>query len=479
MLRIVVVLIAWSVVCAPVAAEEVDQETVRGALRRSISFFRENCGKQGGYVYRYSRDLKLSEGEAETGPTTVWVQPPGTPAVGEAFLDAYQTTGEAEHLRAAIETAHVLTAGQLQSGGWFYRIELDASERAKWGYRDNQGFRLSKQRKNATNITTLDDDTTPAAVRLLCRVDQALKFKDPKIHEAALFALQALIKAQYPNGGWYQNWDRYPEPKTAAEFPIVSASYPTTWSRKWLNDWPGVYYTNDNVAGMMVETMLLAWEIYGDDAYLTSARRTGDFLILAQMPDPQPAWAQQYDAQMHPCWDRKMEPPAVSSWESQFVLEALLRLYRATGDSKFLTPMQPALDYLKRSRLEDGRLARFYELQTNRPLYQNKEYELTYDPKDTPTHYGFIMESRLDAIETEFQAVSRQGRDAPVTDRREPVERRAKEVARVIAAMDNRGAWLDPRSMRGFGKASPEGVYQSETFIANVATLCRYLRQSP
>ena len=47
------------------------------------------------------------------------------------------------------------------------------------------------------------------------------------------------------------------------------------------------------------------------------AERAGDFILAAQMPEPQPAWAQQYDAAMHPAWARKFEPASeavASGW---------------------------------------------------------------------------------------------------------------------------------------------------------------------
>ena len=460
---------------ASVSGDEPSREAAVAALQSAVGFFHQNCSKHGGYVWRVSRDLKLSEGEAETGLDTIWVQPPGTPAVGLVLLDAYETTGDQYYLDAATEAAHALVRGQMQSGGWYYSIHFDPEERKKWGYRDNSSFRPSRRKKNKTNVTTLDDDTTPAAVRFLARIDKLHNFRDQSIHQAASFALEALLLAQYPNGGWYQNWDKYPQSKDRDEFPILRASYPDSWSRKWLNDWPGRYFTNDNVAGMMIETMLVAWETYDDQRYLQSARRTGGFLILAQMPQPQPAWAQQYDPQMHPCWDRKMEPPAISSWESQAMMEALLLLYRKTDDERFLKPIPDALAYLKKSRLADGRLARFYELQTNRPLYMNKEYQLTYNADDAPTHYGWIMESRLEQIEAQYNALRRGGAGAPLPEATSSDEL-AEEVTQIIAALDSRGAWIDKRGMRGFRKASQEGVMQSETFIRNVTTLCQFIR---
>jgi hypothetical protein len=59
-----------------------------------------------------------------------------------------------------------------------------------------------------------------------------------------------------------------------------------------------------------------------------------------------------------------------------------------------LEPVPRAIAYLKRSRLPDGRLARFYELRTNRPLYFTKDYKLTFSDADVPTHYAFKSTTR-------------------------------------------------------------------------------------
>ena len=48
------------------------------------------------------------------------------------------------------------------------------------------------------------------------------------------------------------------------------------------------------------------------------------------MPDPQPAWAQQYNADMQPVWSRQFEPTAISGRESQAAMWALLKLTAAT-----------------------------------------------------------------------------------------------------------------------------------------------------
>jgi PelA/Pel-15E family pectate lyase len=465
---------------APTFAADPARAEVLAGLKKAATFFHDKCSHHGGYVWRISTDLKLSEGEGETTDSMCWVQPPGTPAVGLAMLDAFDATGDRWYFDVAREAALALAGGQMQSGGWYYSIEFDPAKRTAWGYRDNTAFRPdTKKGRDEHNLTMLDDDVTTAVFRLLLRVNKVLNGKDAKIADALKFGLDAVLASQAPNGGWRHNWDRYPTPMKLEDFPAKPASYPESWPRVWPNDWRGVHYLNDNVAGNALATMLLAHELTGDPRCLAAAKKTGDFFILAQMPDPQPAWAQQYNATMQPVWDRKFEPPAITGRESQQALDALLLLARKTGDQRYLAPVPRALEYLKKSRLPDGRLARFYELQTNKPLYfkvTGKRYDLTYDASDLPDHYAFIVSSRLGGIEAEYQRVRAGAKTDPPPA---PMPEFAAHVLKILATMDARGAWVDARGMKGHGKASPEGVIQSETFNDNVALLCRWLREHP
>jgi PelA/Pel-15E family pectate lyase len=472
-------LLAQSWTClAAVAANEPARAAVEAALKKAATFYAQNCSNSGGYAWRHSRDLRLSEGEGETSKTSCWVQPPGTPSVGDALLDVYEVTGDQQYLAAAKAAANVLVRGQRHSGGWYYSVELDPAKRTGEGYRDNPNHRPPKSGRDLKNLTMLDDDTSPAAVRFLMRLDKSTGFKDPALKNTIAYALKSILLSQYPVGAFTHNYDRFPTGYDAKEYPVLKATYPATWSRTWPNDWTGHYHLNDNISGNVLATMLLAHEVYGDERYLAAAKRCGDFFLLAQMPDPQPAWGQQYDVKMQPVWERKFEPPAISGLESQYALESLLLLYRKTGDAKYLEPFPKALAYLKKSRLKDGRLARFYEFRTNKPLcfiVEGKVYNLSYDFSQAPDHYGFIVESRLDRIEAEYNRLKNGGdrNELPAHERLQPT---AVEVKAIIASMDPRGAWIDARSMKGFKKASPEGVIQSETFIKNTSTLCHYLR---
>src|SRR5262249_15082458 len=153
--------------------------------------------------------------------------------------------------------------------------------------------------------------------------------------------------------------------------------------------------------------------------------------LLAQMPDPQPAWAQQYDADMHPAWARIFEPPSVTGGGSQGIMRILMTLYRETGDRKYLAPISRGLCYLKGSvvlrgpqeifrRMPEGPVvARFYELKTNKPLYITKGsrlnapglgnrlvdgYEISYSPESVITHYNVLTSGRdLAPIEEDYK----------------------------------------------------------------------------
>ncbi|WP_169974200.1 pectate lyase [Tautonia rosea] len=442
------------------------------ALHAAVSFFTEKVASHGAYVWRVSSDLTDRRGEGIASPTMAWVQPPGTPSVGEALLDAYLDTDDPLLLDAALDAAHALCLGQMNSGGWFYSIEFDPAKRPAFDYRDNPDRPAKASRSQ--RMTTLDDDTTQASLRFLIRMDETLDFADPRIHDAVRYGLDALLAAQHPNGGWYVWWDSFPKPLSEDDYPILPACYPETWLREWPNTWLGRYVTNDNLMPDVIETLLLAHRTYDDPRYLTAARRAGDFLILAQMPDPQPAWAQQYNVAMHPEWSRKFEPPAISGGESQGILQVLMRLYRASGDPKYLEPIPKALDYLRRSQLPDGRLARFYELRTNRPLYFTRDYQLTYSSDDMPTHYGFIVPSRLDRIASEYDRLREQPaprRSSPESISPKLTPTLSRSARAVIDALDDRGAWLDLTE-----KGTP--IIQSATFSENIRVLSRYLAAS-
>lgn len=435
------------------------------AMKRASVFFRDHFSQHGGYSYYATPDFKKRWGEGVASPDQIFVQPPGTPAVGEAYLDALAATKDEYYLEAARETARALVYGQLESGGWRQTIDFDPAG-------DHVGrYRNGRYTGDPSNYSSLDDDQTQAALHFLIRLDQVLEFKDSKIDEAVHYALDGLLGAQFANGAFPQGWK-----KPAAPEPVVRASYPRNWPRTWPEDHYWDYYTlNDGLAGTVSDVLIQAHAVLGDRRFRDAAARLGDFLILAQMPAPQPAWAQQYDYEMHPVWARRFEPPAIAGRESEDAIRTLMNIFRLTGDRRYLAPIPRALAYLKSCRLPDGQLARYYELGTNLPLYMNRRdgvYFLTHDDHDLPSHYGWKNPTTVDALEAEYAALAA-GR--PWAAPSESAEEREAAARKAIADLDAQGRWLSvatgerivgqPRFEKGFSYIG------AEVFIQNLRAL--------
>ncbi|MBI1873904.1 MAG: polysaccharide lyase [Acidobacteria bacterium] len=503
------------------------RERARAALRKAVEFYRTNVSTQGGYHFAYAEDLSYGRSEMSDGPSKVEVQRDGTPLVGMAYLDAYEATRDGYYLEAAREVARALVRGQYCSGGWDYFIEFDSQKRGQYPYRAD-GRCSESPPARPDRRTTLDDNITQAAVRLLMRVDRDLEFKDAQIHEAALCALDSLIKAQYPNGAWPQRYSRFPDPSS---FPVKPASYPESWSRTWPgSDYQSHYTFNDDSIIDMIDAMLEAARIYSEPRYLASAEKGGDFILLAQMPEPQPGWAQQYDRDMHPAWARRFEPPSITGGESQSVMKGLLLLFRETGKRKYLEPLPRALAYYRRSLLPDADspseirhracptgtpcLARFAELKTNRPLYITKGtrvtaldqgtttvdgYELSYSDASVITHYSVLVSgAALAGIEQEYRelqtaepgSLKRPDRlhglspwslrrspagSAPTVDRG-AVANLELRIRAVIDAMDTRGAWVEEGSI---GKANRlVSVFAAKEMVVTLAGKALPMREN-
>jgi len=454
------------------AGDSLSPVAVKKQMEQTIGFYQRSVSINGGYLWRYSGDLKLREGEGRASDHTAWVQPPGTPSVGQAFLDSYRLCKESFLLDAAIKCGEALVHGQLVSGGWDYRIEFLPESRKRYAYRTD-----TKDASGLRNVTTLDDNTTQSALSFLMRLDHELKFKHQSIHEAATTALKSLLRAQYPNGGWPQ---RFSTPPVPDDYPVKRAGYPKEWPRKYEGkDYRSYYTFNDNSIADTINVMLDAAIIYDNPEYKSAALKAGDFILLSQMPEPQPAWSQQYNHEGHPAWARKFEPPAVTGGESQGIMRVLLSLYDRTGAERFLEPIPPAISYLRKSILPNGQLARFYELKTNKPLFFTKDYKLTYDDSDMPTHYAFKVGSRLDSIEREFNRLKKDGPSEPRNLFSQPQQRLTKtltmQTTDIINGLDARGAWLEDATLRYQEQEYSGPIIDMRTFARNVVTLATYL----
>ncbi|MEX2043711.1 MAG: pectate lyase [Opitutus sp.] len=458
----------------------------KAALDRATAFMR-SISTEGGYLWRYSPDLTQRAGEREATSTQIWVQPPGTPAMGMAFLRAYEVTGDAQYLEAAKAAANALAVGQLESGGWDYVVEFDPKLSGNWYRRTDIGKLTPAEAAKRRNVSTYDDNNTQSAIRLLLAVAAAGEGtqdpRDARIREARDYALGKLLEVQRPSGGWPQRWNGNPvDPK---DYPVQKARFPKDYPREYTGvDYQGYYTLNDNTQRDCVTTLLDAAKILEKPEYRAAALRGGDFLLLAQLPEPQPVWAQQYNPQLEPAWARAFEPASVCSHESGGAMRLLVDLYIDTGDAKYLEPMPRAIAWFRRSEIAPDTWARMYELGTNRPIYGDRDGKIHYTVEElTPerqTGYNWRSHYNVPGVVAYYEEVKQAGRDEMLAQRKAAEEKsntaagkaaRAKalepRVRSAISSLDSDGRWIV--EFRG----SPQ--IRTDTFITNARLIADYL----
>ncbi len=132
---------------------------------------------------------------------------------------------------------------------------------------------------------------------------------------------------------------------------------------------------------------------------------------------------------------------------------------------------------MKRSLLADGQIARFYELQTNRPLYFVRDtYELTYDDSNLPTHYGFKAKPRVGKIEKHYQELKQTGKFKKSVSNLKTLTRDAE---RIVSELDDEGRWLSDDKGKPVTAAThlkgQTSVISSELFSRNLERLSEYM----
>lgn len=424
----------------------------RLTLKKGIRYF-HSIAIHGGYVYNYTLDMKEKWGEGRTDDETIEVQPPGTPAVGMSFLRAYKIVKDPEFLQAAEDAADALIEGQNDLGGWGHKIYFNRPQSKRVSFDDNQ---------------------TQSAIRFLMALDQEIQ--KPALSTAVKKALQMMLQSQLENGGWPH---MYPAQGSYHDFATF----------------------NDNGINDCISVMIDAHRYYGKEEYLRSLKKVGWFMIISQLPPPQPGWAQQYNRYLQPAWARAFEPPSVCPSATLRNVNTLMDLFLYTNNGKYLEPIPDALDWLKASRLPNGKWGRFLELGTNKPLYYdrgrirvNSMAELSLERR---TGYGYETDltSALQKTEKRFTEMQRVGRNEFLTKKnakpsRKKVIKRLQYltpyVERIIRSQDRQGRWVNKHER--FKKSVPgyrwNGEYRvadrisSRVFNKNVEWLCDYLEMA-
>ena len=245
--------------------------------------------------------------------------------------------------------------------------------------------------KDATN-TTFDNGTTHPQIVALCMAYSITK--KPMYKAAALRGLEFIKAAQYGNGGWPQY------------YPLEN-----NYSRY-------ITYNDDVFSGIM---WLLKDIVDGKPKYaflskqqrqeVTVMYKKGlDCIITTQINDAgvPTAWCQQYnEITLQPAWARKFEPPSICNGESVDIILLLMSI--KTPSKAAIKAIQDAMVWFKASAIANTRVktiaapllktpftisksdkmviidstappiwTRYYELQTHRPLFCNRDSKVVY-----------------------------------------------------------------------------------------------------
>lgn len=376
------------------------KEQIMTAMKKATRFMVEDVSTRGGYVWSYLPDMSRRWGELEATPDMIWVQPPGTPDMGNLFLDAYHATGDEYYYDAAMKAADALIAGEISTGGWNYFVDFGGPEATRQFY-DTVGknaWRLEEFQHYWGNAT-FDDNGTAEAMKFILRL-YAEKY-DPKYGDEVRRNIDFILDSQYPSGGWPQ---RYP---IKHEFV-----------HHGLADYTSYITFNDDVTAENVNYLIMANEVLQDQRLMPAIHRGMDVYMLTQQGDPQPGWALQYTPDdLKPAAARSYEPKALATHTTASAIKQLMRFYTLTGDSRYLARLPEAMDWLDSVRLPDrlvknGRqFPTFVEEGTGKILWlhrtgsnvTNGHYYTDQDPSHVIEHYSSTRAIDLDAMRAEYR----------------------------------------------------------------------------
>ena len=375
---------------------------ILAAMKRATMFMVDTVAVNGGYVWSYLPDLSRRWGEIEARPAMIWMQPPGTATVGHLFLDAYHATGDEYYYQAAERTATAVIWSQLPAGGWNYVADMagEASLRDWYATVGKNAWRLEEFQHYWGN-GTFDDVTTIEAARFLLRL--YIDKRDPKYRPALDKAIQFVLDAQYPMGGWPQRFPARPD---------------------FIPDYTSFITFNDDVAAENIDFLLQCYQTLGESRLLDPVLRGMQAFLVLQQGAPQPGWALQYSLDYKPAGARTYEPNSIVTHTTATNIGLLMKFYRLTGDTRFIARIPEAIDWLASLTSPPGIAPAgrthptFIEVGTNQPLYVHREgsnvvngrYYVDRNPAKTLGHYGSFRKIDVAGLRKQYRDRSRASR---------------------------------------------------------------------
>ncbi|MBL9146586.1 MAG: pectate lyase [Verrucomicrobiaceae bacterium] len=276
----------------------------------------------------------------------------------------------------AIKTADAVLSYQTPSGGWSKAVDYSSGPR-------EPGTHWTSQKGDAWHYCgTIDNRCTTEQIKLLAGVATAMKREDAK--GGAIRGIEYLLEAQYPNGGWPQN------------YPVESGYHEAIT----LND-NAMVHVLEVLSAISSEKPAFA---FVDDALRQRAQAAldkGIACILAMQVNVDgklTVWGAQHEPlTLAPAHARSKEPPSLSGGESAELLKFLMRsgpltaevktaieagvawldAHRITGLRK-TTNEKGKTDYVADAGSSEVYWARFYDVTTGKAIFPGSDDGILY-----------------------------------------------------------------------------------------------------
>ena len=432
-------------------------------MKTATQYMMDVVSYRGGFVWNYLPDLSRQWGEMEAKRTMVWTQDPGTPQVGHLLLDAYHATGDEYYYDAALKVARALIWGQQDNGGWNYTFDFagEASLKDWYATVGQSGWRLEEFQHYYGNAT-FDDSCTSQCAKFLLRI--YVEKYDPSLRAALDKAIGFVLDSQYPGGGWPQRWP------LMYDHPFQGRA-----------DYSSFITLNDDVIPECIDFLVQCYQTLGLPGLKEPIYRAMYLCILLQQGAPYAGWADQYTvADLKPAHARSYEPRSVNSGTTVMMIRQMMQYYRLTGDTRFLSGIPAALDFLESQKLpasEEARwgrpnndpdailVPRFIDPETGTPLYvhrvgsnwYNGHYFTNQDIAGTIGHYSSASRVNVKALRAQYEALKAQPvaevvKGSPLLEKGlvplpkyyATVRGPREKPEDIIAALTPEGCWLSP-----------------------------------
>ncbi len=460
-----------------------------GRMRNAAKYFHDNVARHGGYAWHQNAtNLNERWGDIQLDADQIMIQSPGTADVTIAFVEAALADPATPALKTyARDAALGLRPGPVKSGGWRLDADVKPTPSLKACYLNT----TADCSCGGCKFTVYDDQVTQTALIAMMRTDQLYGFADTALSGASSYARTRVVTSQYPTNGGFPQGFLGP----VAARPALQASYPPSTGTScglancYANTYSNEYWDdptlNDNLASAFVEMLYWAKTVYPAQAttYQSMLTNYGDFLRRAQMPQPQPAWAQQYDIQMKPRWARSWEVPAIAGRESQDTMWALLRLYQLDPSVPAnRTAVATALAYLETVDYANNTLInRYIELDDTSPsnigfytLYGTGYPAQFSTAPPTYQNYGWEDPSQMAALHAEYDRLA-----TDTTALKRSCQQLRADTANAVDAAVNNERWVTTYSPGGPRSGATPGDYlDTVTFVKNMRTLAEFVTRT-